>query len=353
MRRLLGPLLLAVAVAGVAGLAACGPRRAPPRARPAMPDVDFEAFVREQAPRSLARHRVPGLVIAVVRDGRIAFARGFGRANVAQRSALQPDAVLRADPLARSVATWGALRLVEEGRLDLDVPLSRYVPRVPRDSLEPLTLRRLLAAPPHPSDSLLPKAVAAAAGEPFGEYLRDAVLQPLGMSATAFELRRENRDRLATGYESDGQGHVRAVPAAAEADSLLLYTTVEDLARWVVAGLPGRRAEAMRNDVLGEAAVQLLLDPARRTAEGWWTLGFQLDTLPTGLEYLRQGGSNSGWTAWVATIPERGAGIVLLANHGAAWPVMAEIFCPWSETAGGGRPMTLCPPPVPEDASRR
>jgi CubicO group peptidase (beta-lactamase class C family) len=300
-------------------LAACrgGPPRAP---EPLAAEVEFARVVEQRAPALLAEHWVPGIAVALVQNGRVAWTKGFGRRDVWRGGRVSASTVFEADPLARPMAAWALLRLAQAGEVELDTPVARYLgPAVGPDTL---TVRHLLDGPDQ-GLALERRLVQRLAGEPFADYMREEILEPLGLRSTAFVWRREFRKRVATGYSTRGRLlEEELVTARPDAE---LFTTVQDVSRWLLAGLPGRRPAAIRGEVLDAPAVQGLL-----------SLGG--DTLSNGVWYITRGGSAPGWTAWLAAIPERGAGIVILANSGEAEVVVQELFCPWAESAGGGRP---------------
>lgn len=81
-------------------------------------------------PAALARHGVPGGALAVVRAGKLIYARGFGWADTAARLPVQPDSLFRAASVSKPITATAALRLVEDRRLKLDDPVLRYLDAV-------------------------------------------------------------------------------------------------------------------------------------------------------------------------------------------------------------------------------
>lgn len=396
---------LALAAALAATLGACG--HTPRLPEPVSSQVDFAAEVSRRAPRILAERHVPGLAVALVQDGRVAWVRGFGRANVAHYDRMRPGTVVEAGDLAQPLTAWGVWRLVEQGRLELDAPVERsltrwHLPPSPWDE-SAVTVRRVLThtaglslrtiAPSATRKQELPTLAEALArvtdGErsgrdapgdsaaapglrlvqapgsgwryssggyallqllieevthrPFADYMRTEVLQPLGLKSTAFVWRDDFRGRRATGYTRDGRPVPPLLHPAPGASGL--YTTAEDFAHWLAADLPGRRAEAARRGVLSTPTIFRLHAPvaSARGPLGYWTLGgTRTDTLTNGVVYIAHGGAAPGFTTWFAAIPERGAGIVIFANREEAWSAIADLYCPWAETAGGGVPASVC-----------
>ncbi|EWT01548.1 beta-lactamase [Intrasporangium oryzae NRRL B-24470] len=190
------------------------------------------------------RAHVPGLSLAVVDRDRLVFAGGFGAADLAGGRPATPSTAYLWFSLSKLVTATAALRLAEEGRLDLDAPVGTYVdhltapgPRQPtvRQLLDhtaglanPLPIRWAHAAgdgAPDPAALLrrvmsrrrayrypvgesarytnlgylaAGEVISTAAGRPFEEYVRQAVLGPAGMHRTGFAYRPDAN--AATGY---------------------------------------------------------------------------------------------------------------------------------------------------------
>src|SRR6185312_4663078 len=78
-------------------------------------------------PRLLHDADVPGLSIALIRDGRVVWAKGFGVGNVVTGNPVTTGSIFEAASLSKCVFAYAVLRLVDEGKLDLDTPLNRYL----------------------------------------------------------------------------------------------------------------------------------------------------------------------------------------------------------------------------------
>ena len=95
-------------------------------------------------------YRIPGAAVAVVRDGRLVYARGFGMADRLRDLPVQPDSLLRIASLSKLVTAVAVLRLVEDGRLELDARvfndlLAGIEPHPPKDArMNGITVRDLL-----------------------------------------------------------------------------------------------------------------------------------------------------------------------------------------------------------------
>jgi len=176
-----------------------------------------------------------GIVVAVTRDGTL-FELPFGFADLDARKAVTRDHLFQIGSISKIFVGLMVLLLAEQGKLDLDDNVEKHLPwfRV-RSDHPPFTLRHLLnhsSGLPASTDALpdelgqawwlrdlatgfapgtafhysnigyilLGLVIASAAGKPAAGFCRDALLDPLGMTATAPDIRNIDRPRYATGY---------------------------------------------------------------------------------------------------------------------------------------------------------
>ena len=139
---------LASGLASGMGLTACG---APNLARPYGHGVALRdgqaAMLDRQFVALLGRHRVPGLAAGIIRDGQLAWAKGYGWADIENRRPMTAETIQNIGSVTKTLTTTLALQDVEAGRLDLDGDIGRYLEfpiRNPKHSHVPITLRQLL-----------------------------------------------------------------------------------------------------------------------------------------------------------------------------------------------------------------
>jgi CubicO group peptidase (beta-lactamase class C family) len=207
-------------------------------------DPELLAAARATIAALMRHHHVPGLSVAVTGPSRLIHAEGFGRADVARNRPATPDTAYLWFSMSKIATATVAVRLADEGILDLDAPVSEHVPAYRARAGEQPTVRHLLShtagAPNplpvrwvlpadatdaevrsitqrildrhgHPSRSVggparysnvgylvLAEVISAAAGEPFEDHVRRVLLQPAGMHATGYRPP-DTADR-ATGY---------------------------------------------------------------------------------------------------------------------------------------------------------
>jgi CubicO group peptidase (beta-lactamase class C family) len=214
----------------------------------------------------MKQEQIPGAAFVLVQNGRVVLSKGFGLADVASGRTVEPDSTIFPFASISKVFTATAvMQLVEQGRVDLDTDVNRYLKdvRVPptyprpvtvahllthtsgldevpgrrvRDAAELMPLGRFLADrlirvhPPGEVTSYSSYGMALAgllvedvSGRPFEEYLRSHIWQPLGMSRTFITVPSAFAADLATPYEMEGD---ELVPVPYE-----LYQTLRHL-RW-------------------------------------------------------------------------------------------------------------------------
>jgi CubicO group peptidase (beta-lactamase class C family) len=310
----------------------------------------------------MSRFGVPGLSVAVAEDGAVRFEAGFGWADVENEVRARPETVYRLASVSKPITAAAVLKLAEDGRLDLDAPVSRYCPDFPEKPW-PLTSRQLLCHQGgvrhyrpgeqpvtrrfatladglafFKDDPLVHKpgtkalystfgytvlgcVAVGAAGRPFLPLLQDTVFGPAGMTATRIDDVREVIPCRAQGYVRGGDGRLLnsaladmsyKVPGAG------LCGTAPDVARFGAALLSGRL-------VSPETLRQMLT--RQKTRDGRVT-GFGL-----GLSVGARGGQAEAWQTGgherVSTVlylrPDRGLAVAILANLEQVQPELLDL----------------------------
>ena len=318
---------------------------------------DLDVFVAAQ----MAQRHVPGLSLAIIQDGRIVEARAYGVTDPGGHTPVTTSTLFQAGSISKSVSALGALRLVEQGRLDLDADVNRTlttwkVPSNPFTAVKPVTLRGILShtagltvhgfpgyavdvARPtlvqvldgEPPTNTAPIRVDTApgamwrysgggytvmqqmivdlTGEPFPDFMRRTVLQPIGMTNSSFEqpLPPAMAAMTAGGQYGNlqpvkGRWHVYPEMAAAG-----LWTTPTDLARFAI---EVQEAYAGRSSKVISRAMTRRMLTAEKQGDG---LGFFLQgTGPTLL--FNHGGRDEGFDASLNALAESGQGLVVMIN---------------------------------------
>jgi len=350
----------------------------------------FLATIDEVAPQSLKEFAVPGVAVALIQKGEVVWTRGYGFANIAAAKSITSETVFNVGSLSKMATAWGVMRLVEEGKVDLDRPVDSYLKRwhLPRSSFDnnQVTVRRVLShtsgisnhnfhgwdplspLPPiadtlsgktgtgevHVADApgsgfhysganyaILQLLIEDVTGQEFPEFMKTNVFQPLHMSHTQYGLPRQFQEVMATPY--DGLGDPLPILRYNEYSAAGLTTTLADLAKLAAAGLPDSNGQRPGRGVLKEQTVLLMQTaaPASRWADRdpygpdpQYGLGYTVRPAQLlGNVGVGHGGSNSGWESLVQIVPSTGDGIVIMTNSSTGPAVIASLLCSWRQWA--------------------
>jgi D-alanyl-D-alanine carboxypeptidase len=227
---------------------------------------NIDDFIRDQ----MTRQNIPGLSLAVVKDGTIVKAAGYGVADRKRQTATTPETVYKIASVSKQFIAAGIMLLVQEGRLGLDDPITKYLDGAPV-AWTGVTIRHLLThtsglvreapgfdASRIQSDAdvirtaygsplrfapgekceysnlpyfILAEIIHKVSGRAWTEYLREKVFEPVGMQSTYPTNTRERVQNRATGYTDND----RLTPAdewTALRPSGAFLSTVLDLAKW-------------------------------------------------------------------------------------------------------------------------
>ncbi|HEX8183089.1 MAG TPA: serine hydrolase [Blastocatellia bacterium] len=344
--------------------------------------------------REMAAKQLPAISIALVDDQQVVWAKGFGFANPKDKSPATADTVYRVGSVSKLFTDIAIMQLVEQGKIDLDAPVTRYIPDFsPRNPFGKLiTLRQLMSHrsglarespvgnyfdPTEPSlartvaslnkTSLVyaPEARAkysnaaiATAGyvlerlqkQPFAEYLKRAVLDPLGLTRSSFEPAPEINKSLARAFMWTIDGRVFDAPTfqlgISPAGSM--YTTVTDLARFMsalFAGGRGANGRLLKPETLEQMWAPQFAPAGQRTGFG---IGFHLATVE-GHRQVGHGGAIYGFATSLEAMPDDKLGVVVVTTKDSANAVtnrIANIALKAMLAVGEGKPV-----PKPETTS--
>lgn len=298
----------------------------------------------------------PGAAIAVVRDGKVIFKKGYGSAQLEYRIPITPSTVFHVASVSKQFTAFAIVLLAEQGKLSLDDDIRTHIPKVP-DFGTKITLRHLIHHTSGLRDqwnllalagwrlddvitldhimslvsrqrelnfspgaefvycntgyTLLAETVARVGGKSFREWTIENMFQPLGMTNTAFH---DDHERVvpnrAYSYSPDGAGSFKkSVLSYANVGATSLFTTVEDLARWSnnfdTAQLGGRAVieQMLQRGVLNDGKE---LDYAFALGHGEHR----------GLRTLSHSGGDAGFRSHFQRYPDQGLAVVVLSNAG-------------------------------------
>ncbi len=314
-------------------------------AAPPVPDQASIRALEKTVPALMRQANVPGLSLALIRNGKLYWLKSFGVKDGA--SPVTADTSFEAASLSKVVFTYAVLKLVDQGKLDLDTPLTHYLdaPYIDDPRLDAITARLVLSHRtgfPNwrpdgqplvihftPGDHFsysgegfvyLQRAVEHIAGKPLDDVMREMVFAPLGMNSSAYVWRADFDASTAIGHDRTGAAKpkMKAREAIAPAS---LQTTAGDFARFLGALLNG---EGLRKETLAametpqtpvqqDCVLNCFDPPGALSSTISWGLGVGLEQTAQG-PALWHWGDNGEFKAYMVAYPKERSGLVMFVN---------------------------------------
>ncbi|MDP5137379.1 serine hydrolase [Rheinheimera baltica] len=296
---------------------------------------------------------LPGLAVAVVKDGELVYSKGVGLANLEYGIPITPDTVFEVASISKQFTAFSILLLADEGRLSIDDEITKYLPEL-SDLGHKITLRHLL----HHSSGLrqqgvlleiagwqsddiatqaqalkllsmqkdlnftpgemfeysnsgyflLAEIVSRVSGQSFAEFTQNRIFKPLGMTNSAFPANyRAVIKNKAYSYRRTTNGFAKSVLLSDMVGSTGLTTTVKDLAKWAV--------NFEQPKVGNLAVIQQMKTP--NVFNNGETINYafgQVIDKHRGIEAMGHGGTIAGYRTFLLRMPGEKLSVVVLAN---------------------------------------
>jgi CubicO group peptidase (beta-lactamase class C family) len=299
-------------------------------------------------PELMKKGTVPGAAIAVIRGGKTTWVHGFGTKEAKRAQPVTGETVFEAASLSKPVFAYGVLKLVDQGKLGLDVPLTTYLPKpfvAGDERLAKITARIVLSHrtgfPNWPADDgsvsiyftpgerfsysgegyiYLQRVVEQITGKSLNQYMTEAVFTPLGMTSSSYVWRPDFDALTATGHDSEGKPVPLWKPTEAGAASTL-NTTAKDYALFVAAILNGKglkpatlhEMETPQIALDPECRICIKREPKQLSKTLFWGLGWGIQRTDQG-DALWHWGDNGAFKCFVMAEPRTKSGVVMFAN---------------------------------------
>lgn len=309
----------------------------------------------------MKNENIPGLSIAIVDGGKIIFSNGFGFTDASKRRIVNDSTLFSIQSISKTYTTIGFLKAVERGDVQFDHKLVKYYPAFTikthygSDEIQKITFRRLLshwAGFPHEaplgnnyderyctfdehiaslSDSWIKAPVGSRysysnvgvdlvgyvlqriSKQPFEQYMKTQVLEPLGMKDSTFSF------SDATNNRNFAQGHIEGKPVPLIRIPMQpaggMYSTALDLAKFIIFAL--NKGKINDQQFVSEKNLDEIskIQFALKNQKSGYGLGMEIGQI-YGSKILKHGGSGYGYSTMQAWLPEYKIGVVVLANAG-------------------------------------
>ncbi len=321
----------------------------------------------------MERRHVPGVSVAVIRDFKIVWARGYGIADIETGAEVTPETLFQAASISKPVAAMAAIRAAQDGVFDLDADINSLLTswRLPENEFTkatPVTPRMLLshtggttvhgfegyhpdAARPtlqqllsgeQPSNSgpvivdiapgtkwrysgggtvIMQLAMMELFKKPFPEIMKELVLDPIGMTNSGYDqpLPPERDRHAARAHDGRAEAMDAKWHVYPELQAAGLWTTPTDLCLFALEVMNACRGESTR--VLSQASAQLMVTAV---SPGSYGLGLSVSKTPASTS-VGHGGSNWGFRCQLEFNPDTGTGLCIMTNGEAGSAVIKEL----------------------------
>ena len=293
----------------------------------------------------LAEHRLPGLSLVILKDGKVIKAAGYGLADVKAKTPATAETVYKIGSVSKNFIATGIMLLVQTDRLKLDDPINKFLVGAPQ-AWSGITIRHLLThtgglvreSPgfdPNKVQSdanviraaygtplrfqpgekweysnlgyfILAEVIHKVSGQPWSEFLKQNVFTRTGMNATRTTTLRDSVPQHARGYSENSEWRDAADWKAVRPSGAFI-STVLDLAKW--------DSVLYTNDVLNEASRRQMWTPVTLTngRNHGYGFGWHVSTM-AGRKAVYHGGGLPGFVSHFVRFPDDGVTIIVLTN---------------------------------------
>ena len=317
----------------------------------AQTETKVDAFVK----REMERMKIPGVSIAVIKDGKPLLVKGYGLANIEHNVPVKPETIFQSGSVGKQFTSFAIMLLVDEGKIGIDDKIGKHLGDVPA-AWANVTVRHLLThtggftdypqsfdfRKDYTEDDLfkiiketplgfapgekwqysnfgfvtLGIIIRKVTGKFYGDFLAERVFKPLGMTTARVISESDIVPNRAAGYTFRG-GEVKnqewVSPSLNTTADGALYLSVLDMIRWEE-GLAGGK-------LLSKAAYDQMWTPVKTVdgREQRYGFGWALRAV-SGVKVIEHGGAWQGFRSFITRYPERNLTVIALANSANANP---------------------------------
>jgi CubicO group peptidase (beta-lactamase class C family) len=317
---------------------------------PCAAQKDIQARIDEYVRMEMQRQKIPGVSLAVLRSGKIVALKSYGLANVEHQVPVKPETVFQSGSIAKQFTAAAVMILVEEGKISLDDKITKHFADAP-EAWRNITVRHLLT---HTSGmpinyqpevdlrkdynedeylALIKKSplnfdpgakwdysnigyvtlgalIRKVTGKFYGDFLRERVFQPLGMTTARIISEADIVPNRAAGYRlenGDLKNQEWVSPSTNTTADGSLYFTILDLAKW--------DAALYSEKLLKQSSLAQMWTPARLTDGKTKDYGFGWHTGKIGNRHVvHHGGAWQGFKSYIIRFPDNRLTIIFFAN---------------------------------------
>ena len=337
----------------------------------------FVNEIDQKIPELLNDFIVPGAAIAIIENGEIILQKGYGYSDIDKGTKVTNTTGFNIGSISKTIAAWGVMKLVQEGKIDLDAPAEKYLSRwhLPQSDFDSdkVTIRRLLSHTAglslhgypgwSPNDklptieesldgknngpgrveiimepgtkwkysgggfSILQLIIEEVTKQKFEDYMQAEILNPLGMTSSSYTI--DEKILKSSSLEHNNFGEVIDFELFTAQAAAGLHTTINDFTKFAIASLYASKNNKKYQQILSTASLKQMMEPAP-ASNGIYGLGYQVDSIQgTSMTLRGHGGANTGWHAFLRVDPVTNDGFIMVTNGGAGHNIYRQVFCDW------------------------
>jgi CubicO group peptidase (beta-lactamase class C family) len=297
----------------------------------------------------MQKQRIPGVSLAVLKNGQIVHVKGYGVANVEHQVPVKPETIFQSGSVGKQFTATAVMMLVEDGKLDLDDKITKYLPDAP-ESWKPITIRHLLTHTAgttdypddfdfrrdYTEDELLKRAaviplafqpgekfqysnlgyamlgilISKITGKFYGDFLQERIFKPLGMNTARIINEADIIPNRAAGYrlvKGELKNQDWVAPSVNTTADGSLYLTVLDMAKWDAALYTER---LLKKSSMNQMWTPLKLNDGKTHPYGFgWGFGEV-----RGHHIIEHGGAWQGFKSYIARYVDDRLTVIVFAN---------------------------------------
>jgi len=301
----------------------------------------------------------PGAAVAVVKEGKVVFKKGYGSANLEYDIPVTPKTIFHIASVSKQFTVFALLLLAEEGKLSLDDPIQKYIQEVP-DFGEKITLRHLATHTSGMRDqwdllnlagwrwddvitkehvlklvakqkelnfkpgeqfmycntgfTLLAEVVARVSGKSFAVFTKERIFTPLKMTDSQFyDDHTKIVKNRAYSYYPTMFGFVKSVLSYANVGATSLFTTVEDLSLWAI---NFQELKVGSQAIIDQMNTLAVLNNGKTFGGAYG----QFVSPHKGLKQIQHSGGDAGYRSYFCRFPDQDFAVSVFSNSGSSNP---------------------------------
>ena len=307
----------------------------------------IEARVDKFVKSEMERQKIPGVSLAVIKDGKPLIVKGYGFANLEHQVPVKPDTFFQSASVGKQFTAMAVMLLVEDGKIELDQKIGKYLD-VP-EAWKNITVRNLLThtsglprnvdfderrdytdtetwalikqvSPTNSPGEIwrysnlgyltLGFLVTKVSGKPYYSFMQERVFKPLGMTTARTISEEDIVPNRAAGYRlvnGEVKNQEWVSPSMNSGPDGSFYFTIRDMVKWDDALSNGK--------LLSKASYEQMWTPVRLAdgKEQTYGFGWALSRL-NGKRVIAHGGSWQGFKVIIARYPDNGLSVIVFAN---------------------------------------